>query len=65
MSIRSPRKSPVLIWCAWATGGFFLVWLLRGLGLLTFLPGIVLWVLLGVAIALAVIAISGVGRRRW
>lgn len=65
MSMRSPRKSPFIIWSAWAAGGFLFVWLLRGLGLFTFVPGIILWILLGAAIGLAIVAISGIGRRRW
>lgn len=31
-----------------------LFWVLRGLGLLTFIPGVVLWILLGLSIALIV-----------
>lgn len=32
-----------------------LVWLLRGIGLLTFIPGFILWVLIGLSLALVVV----------
>ena len=32
-----------------------IVWLLRGIGLLTFLPGFVLWVLIGLSIILTIV----------
>jgi hypothetical protein len=32
-----------------------IVWLLRGIGLLAFLPGFVLWVLIGLSIVLTIV----------
>lgn len=41
------------------------LWLLRGLGILGFLPGIVFGVLFGVMTALALLGVWGVRSRRW
>ena len=43
-------------------GSTFLVWLLRGFGILTFIPGGLIWLLLLLAIATLVINIL---QRRW
>jgi hypothetical protein len=42
----------------------FLVWILRGLGVLTFVPGLVLWVLIFLSIA-AGILMGWESSRRW
>jgi hypothetical protein len=41
------------------------LWLLRGLGILGFLPGIVFGVLFGVMTVLALLGVWGVRSRRW
>ena len=43
-------------------GSTFLVWLLRGFGILTFIPGGLIWLLLLLAIAALIINIL---QRRW
>ncbi|MBD1823300.1 hypothetical protein H6F51_12500 [Cyanobacteria bacterium FACHB-DQ100] len=32
-----------------------IVWILRGVGLLTFLPGFILWILIGLSIVLTIV----------
>lgn len=59
---------PALPWLNWL--GLIalvtaIVWLLRGVGLLGWLPGVGLYVLLGLLLGLALAALWEVGRDRW
>lgn len=59
---------PAVRWLNWFGAIALLtavIWLLRGVGILGGLPGLVLYTLLGLLLIVALAGVWGVGRQRW